>query len=78
MHARAVGFCHTLAGRLAESVPGQGPAPGGDGPPVSAGVASVAVVPNRFAADTLIDGAMRCLASAAASTTSAVKSIEVY
>lgn len=45
---------------------------------VHAGVATVAVVPNRFQAAKLVQGAERALSAARSSTGAAVKSIEVY
>ena len=70
----AIAFCQGFASRLEPVDPEKDRA----APVVHAGLASVAAVPNRFAAATLVDGALRCLSSAQAAAVSAVKSIEVY
>lgn len=73
----AIRFCHDFAQQFAEQF-AEGEINGEVSPVVSCGVAAVAVVPNKFAAATLIDGATRCLAAARTVAAGAVKSIEVY
>ncbi len=69
----AIEFCHDFAQRIQQTEGTDSPSP-----VVHVGLASIAAVPHRFEPATLIDGAMRCLSSAAAAAGDAVKSIEVY
>lgn len=70
----AIRYCE----RLSESLPGLIDVRDEMNIDVHAGVATVAVVPNRFQAARLVQGAERALGAARTSTAGAVKSIEVY